>query len=80
MEKVNKGKVKIRSVPGHHLKILTKMSEILSDPDILTIDNAMRMKRNQDFYSGGEFISEKEAEDYLKFVGKIIKEVKKIIT
>ena len=31
------GNVKVRSIPGHHVKILTKMSEILSDPDILAV-------------------------------------------
>src|SRR3989338_477930 len=65
-------KVKVRSMPGHHVKILEKMSEILSDEDVAAIGNAMRMKRNTDLYGGGEIISEKEAADYLKFVQKII--------
>ncbi|MDP2653734.1 MAG: hypothetical protein Q8Q08_06855 [Candidatus Omnitrophota bacterium] len=66
------GKVKVRSVPGHHIKILEKVSALLKDPDVLTIGNVMRMKRNQDLYSGGEFISDKEAEDYLKFVARVM--------
>ena len=73
------GSVKVRSVPGHHIKILTKMSKILGSPDVLTIGNAMRMKRNKDFYSGGTFISGKEARDYLKFVEDVVKIVKKRI-
>lgn len=63
--------LKVRSVPGHHVKILERMSEILKDPDILVFGNGMRMKRNQDLYRGGEFISEKEAADYIAFVRKV---------
>ena len=73
------GNVKVRSLPGHHVKILSKMSEILQDQDILTLGNAMRMKRNTDLYGGGQSITEKEARDYLKFVERIILRVEKII-
>jgi hypothetical protein len=64
---------KVRSIPGHHVKILERMSEILKDPDILVFGNRMRMKRNQDLYGGGELITEKEAADYLVFVQKVFK-------
>ena len=74
-----KGKVRIRSIPGHHIQVLRKMSELLKDPDIFTVGDAMRMKRNRDFYSGGEFISKKEAEDYLKFVETVIDKIRHII-
>ena len=70
------GQVKARSVPGHHVKILEKMSVILKNPDVFTIGNAMRMKRNEDLYGGAESVSEKEADDYLAFVEKILKTVK----
>ena len=70
------GKVKVRSIPGHHVKILEKMSEILGDEDVLIIGNAMRMKRNADLYGGGELVGEKEANDYLKFVQKIVEKAK----
>lgn len=70
------GGVKVRSVPGHHIKILEKMSEILKNPDVLTLGDAMRIKRNPDFYGGGESITEKEAEDYLKFVEKTLGSVR----
>jgi len=72
-------KVKMRSMPGHHVKILEKMGEILDDEDITAIGNAMRMKRNTDLYGGGAIIGEKEAADYLKFVQIIIEKAKKII-
>lgn len=76
---IGKEGYKVRSVPGHHVKILDKMSEILDEADILTIGNAMRMKRNFDFYGGGESISEKEANDYLAFVEKVMPKAKKIL-
>ncbi|MBI3332910.1 MAG: nucleotidyltransferase domain-containing protein [Candidatus Omnitrophica bacterium] len=74
-----RGQVKIRSVPGHHVKVLEKLSELLEDEDILAVGNAMRMKRNDDFYGGGAVITEKEAEDYLKFVGGVVKKAQGVI-
>jgi len=73
------GKVKVRSIPGHHAKILVKMSEILKDPDISTIGDAMRARRNTDFYGGGAPIGKKEAGDYLKFVEGVIQKTEKAI-
>ena len=73
------GKVKVRSVPGHHVKILAKMSEILHDPDVNTIGNVMRTKRNADFYCGGETVTDKEADDYFQFVEQVLKQVQKRI-
>lgn len=75
----HKGQVKTRSVPGHHVNILNKMSEIMENPDVLTIGNAMRMKRNTDFYGGGEIVTDKEADDYHEFVANILKLVKKMV-
>ena len=74
------GKVKVRSIPGHHIKIVEKMSEILQEETILTIGNAMRMKRNLDLYSGGEIITEKEASEYLEFVENVLKKVDKLVS
>ncbi|MBI4115391.1 MAG: hypothetical protein HY447_02325 [Candidatus Omnitrophica bacterium] len=47
-------KVKVRSKPGHHVRILEKMGEILDDEDVAMIGNAMRMKRNTDLYGLSE--------------------------
>ena len=66
--------LKVRSISGHHVKILERMSEILKDPDILVFGNGMRMKRNQDLYGGGEAATGKEAADYLAFVQKVFKQ------
>jgi hypothetical protein len=75
---LNKG-MKVRSVRGHHVKILETISEILGDENIFNIGNAIRTKRNMDLYSGGTMISEKESVDYCEFIDKIIaKIIKKI--
>lgn len=73
------GQVKIKSVPGHHVKLLEKLSEILTDEDILSLGNAMRMKRNTDLYGGGEIISKKEADEYYQFVDNVVKKVRQRI-
>jgi len=73
------GQVKVKSNQGHHYKIIEKMTQILHDDELLRIGNAMRSKRNLDFYGGGAIISEKESSDYYRFVEKIIKKVEEVI-
>jgi len=73
------GKVKIRSIPGHHVKIIEKMKEILKDETVEIIGNAMRSKRNEDFYGGGVLISEKESIDYNLFVEKVFVTIKEAL-
>ena len=70
---------KVRSVIGHHVKILNKLSDILGDPDIFTVGNAMRMKRNKDLYDAGGTITKKETDDYIVFVSEVIQKAKQII-
>ena len=74
-----KGGVKVRSVMGHHIKILNKLSEILGDPDIFTVGNAMRMKRNRDLYDANAAITKKEADDYITFVDQVIEKAKQAL-
>lgn len=74
-----KGGVKVRSVTGHHVKILNKLSEILNDPDIFTVGNAMRMKRNRDLYDAGAEITKKETDDYIAFVGGVLQKAKQLL-
>ncbi len=74
-----KGGVKVRSVVGHHIKIIQKMSEILNDEMVMAIGNAMRSKRNEDFYGGGIFISEKESSEYLEYVRGVLRKVEQLI-
>lgn len=73
------GNVKVRSIPGHHVKIIEKMSRILNNDLIENIGNAMRSKRNEDFYGGGVLVSEKEGIDYYRFVENILKEIKEML-
>ena len=73
------GRAKVRSVPGHHIKIIEKMSEILCDERVMTIGNAMRMKRNEDFYGGGIFISDKEAAEYIDYIETVLERVRKAL-
>jgi len=71
--------VKIRSVSGHHVKIIEKLAHILRDRAIADIGNIMRSKRNLDLYSGGIEVTQKEAHEYLKFVEKVLNRIKIII-
>lgn len=72
--------VRVKSVPGHHVKILEKMAEILKDEAVTDIGNVMRSKRNIDLYGGGAEITEKECREYIIFVGRVLKRIKNIIT
>lgn len=72
-------KVRIKSVPGHHVKIIESIAEILKDDSILTLGNIMRSKRNLDLYAGGIEITEKECEEFLRFTEDILKRIKSII-
>lgn len=75
----HRGRVKVRSIPGHHVQLLSKMSELLHMPDVEIIGNAMRTKRNLDLYEGGALVSEKECADYVDFVSRIVDQVAKEI-
>ncbi|MFC1809136.1 hypothetical protein ACFL3D_03335 [Candidatus Omnitrophota bacterium] len=71
--------MKVRSVPGHHVKLIEKIAELLKDDTIEVIGNVMRSKRNKDFYSGGIQITGKECNEYLDFIADVVKEAKKYI-
>ncbi len=65
---------KVRSTPGHHVKILEKLSQILNDEDILVLGNKMRQERNTNLYDGVFFVGEKDSSEYLNFVKGIFKQ------
>lgn len=67
---------KVRSVQGHHIKILEKMSQILQNEDIAVIGNKMRHNRNVDFYDGGALITQKDSREYLEFVESMFKKAR----
>lgn len=64
---------KVRSTPGHHVKILEKLSQVLNSEDILVLGNKMRQERNTNLYDGGFFVGEKDSREYLDFVNNIFK-------
>lgn len=70
---------KVKSVPGHHVKIIDKLAELLNDENIAELGNVMRSKRNRDLYDGGIEITTKECEEYISFVENISDQVKQII-
>ena len=59
---------KIRSSPGHHVKIIEKLSQILKDEDVMVLGNKMRQERNINLYDGGYFVGEKDSREYFSFV------------
>lgn len=72
-------KVRVKSVPGQHIKIIEKLAQALGDGSVSDIGNVMRSKRNLDLYSGGIEVTGKECREYIKFVDKILARVNKII-
>lgn len=71
--------MRVRSVMGHHAKLISKMAELLENETIEVIGNVMRMKRNKDLYTGGSQITDKECKEYLEFVTDVVKHAKKYI-
>jgi hypothetical protein len=72
-------KIKIRSIPGHHIKLIDTLAQMLEDEAIADIGHAMRMKRNQDLYAGGIAVTNKECLEYLNFVERVVESVRKMI-
>jgi len=72
-------KVKVRSVPGHHVIVIDKLAEILKDTSIADMGNSMRSKRNIDMYAGGINVTEKECSEYLQFVEQVLKKAEQIV-
>lgn len=71
--------IKMKSVPGHHVKIIEKIAHILKDDSIMTMGNIMRSKRNLDFYAGGVEVTEKECSEFIEFTEKVLTEIRNII-
>ena len=73
-----KGK-RVRSKSGHHIKILSNLSDILQNKDIAIIGNIIRKKRNSDLYFANSTFTEKESAEYIGFIKDIYEKVKKLI-
>lgn len=72
--------MKVRSVRGHHFKMIEVFAKILKDENVENMGNLMRSKRNRDLYTGAIDITEKECREYIEFVEGISKKVKRIIS
>jgi hypothetical protein len=70
---------RVKSAPGHHVKIIEKLALLLKDENIAVMGNVMRAKRNLDLYAGGVEITDKECRDYVNFTECVIHKVNKII-
>jgi histidyl-tRNA synthetase len=68
---------RVRSIVGHHVKMIEKVSQILKNKNIAVYSNQMRKIRNLDFYDGGFLITEKQAKDFLRFVENVFKQAGK---
>jgi len=66
---------KVKSMPGHHIKIIEALTTLLKDEDIDILGNRMRKQRNLDLYDEGLAPTEKENAIYLKLVKSIHKKV-----
>ena len=62
---------KVRSIPGHHIKILDAMTTLTGLEDELNYIQRIRRKRNVDLYEGGISLSQKEAAELLNVVGEV---------
>ena len=66
---------KVRSMVGHHVKIIEKVSQLLRNEDVAVYGNNMRKMRNIDLYDGGAFITERDSKAFLTFVRGIFNQV-----
>ncbi len=66
---------KVKNTLGHHVKMIETLSLILKDENIEILGNVMRNKRNLDLYGEGAIVTEKESDEYLKFVQNIYAKV-----
>ncbi len=71
--------VRVKSVPGHQVKIIDVLARVLDDKSIEIMGNLMRSKRNQDLYAGGIEITEKECLEYIEFVDRVFKKAQDMI-
>lgn len=72
-------KIRVRSVPGHQVKVIAKLAQILEDDSVGIMGDLMRSKRNRDLYAGGIEVTEKECREYLEFVEKAVEKAASVI-
>lgn len=74
-----KNGLRVKSRAGHHVALLEKLAEFLTDRQIFKAGDDMRKKRNYDLYGGGVLISEKEADEYIDWLKAIFYKAEKYI-
>lgn len=74
-----KNNLRVQSSRGHHSELINKLAFFLKDELIQQVGNEMRSKRNQGLYSGGDLVSQKEADFYLAFCEKTINRANKYL-
>lgn len=72
--------LRVKARRGHHVELLKKMSGFLQNREIEILGDEMRAKRNLDIYGGGAVISEKEADEYLKWMKGLIVETENYLS
>ncbi len=70
---------KVKSVRGHHIKIIEKLADILADDGVSALGNLMRSKRNTDLYDGGIEVTTKECVEYISFVESTLDKAKRLV-
>ena len=67
---------RVKSQPGHHIKIIESLGKILDSEDILITGDKMRKDRNLDLYGVDSAIEQEEANEYLEFVKGLFQKMK----
>ena len=70
-----KHRYKIRSIPGHHVKILEKLDEIGKLKEEINFLQYVRRKRNIDLYDGGVTFTKTESTNLLKITEKVFQQL-----
>jgi hypothetical protein len=71
--------VRATNPADHHARIIEKLAEVMGNPEIEITGNMMLTKRNQDYYTGGLMVGEREAAEFLKFVESVLRQVETLI-
>ena len=69
---------KVRSIRGHHIKILETIEKILNLEAEINYFDRIRRQRNIDLYEGGIDFTETDAKNLLEITGKIFNKAKKL--
>lgn len=63
---------RVKSRPGHHIKIIESLSKLMKDEDIVIIGDKMRKDRNIDFYEPAGTILKDDVAVFMSFIKDLI--------